>query len=147
MEILCTIVEKTFIFNNIFFHLLLKNLTLDSPRIFFGFQAQKSCICIYYMDLYCFLIVFFYTFLSKMGPVNNAHNHLCLMYFSGVYDITDFVAVHPGAKNVELAAGGAVEPFWELYAVHKGNQEVYDMLEQYRIGNLKEEDVLANARG
>lgn len=43
-----------------------------------------------------------------------------------------------------MAAGGSVEPFWEVYAVHKGNPEVLRMLEEYRIGNLTEEDVAAN---
>jgi len=43
-----------------------------------------------------------------------------------------------------MAAGGSVEPFWEVYAVHKDNKEVFRMLEEYRIGNLKEEDVEKN---
>jgi len=43
-----------------------------------------------------------------------------------------------------MAAGGAVEPFWEVYAVHKDNKEVLFLLEQYRIGNLKAEDVESN---
>lgn len=47
-------------------------------------------------------------------------------------------------RNVEMAAGGPVEPFWEIYAVHKNNKEVLAMLEEYRIGNLNEEDVKAN---
>ena len=65
-------------------------------------------------------------------------------YKNGVYDITDFIPKHPGAKNVMMAAGGSVEPFWSIYAVHNNNAEVYDLLEQYRIGNLSEEDVKLN---
>lgn len=38
-----------------------------------------------------------------------------------------------------MAAGGSVEPFWELYAVHK-QKSVLDILESYRIGNLDEND-------
>ena len=34
-----------------------------------------------------------------------------------------------------LGAGGSVEPFWSLYAVHK-NPHVLKILEQYRIGEL-----------
>ncbi len=35
----------------------------------------------------------------------------------GVYDITDFVAQHPGgASKIMLAAGGAVDPFWNMCA-------------------------------
>ena len=43
-----------------------------------------------------------------------------------------------------MAYGSSVEPFWEVYAVHKDNPEVYELLEKYRIGNLKEEDVKKN---
>lgn len=55
-------------------------------------------------------------------------------YRGGVYDITEFVAVHPGGEKILLAAGGALEPFWSLYAVH--NQEhVLEILSQYKVGN------------
>lgn len=35
-----------------------------------------------------------------------------------------------------LGAGTSLEPFWDLYAVHK-KADVYEILEAYRIGNLK----------
>lgn len=38
-----------------------------------------------------------------------------------------------------LAAGGAIDPFWNLYAVHQ-TSEVWDILEEYRIGNLSNMD-------
>lgn len=41
---------------------------------------------------------------------------------SGVYDITDFVPKHPGGDKILMAAGGSLEPFWELFAVHKSAQ-------------------------
>jgi len=50
-----------------------------------------------------------------------------------VYDITDFVEEHPGGDKILMAAGGSLEPFWLLYAVHK-NPEVLALLEQFRIG-------------
>ncbi|XP_034022720.1 sulfite oxidase, mitochondrial [Thalassophryne amazonica] len=60
-------------------------------------------------------------------------------YKGSVYDITDFVAIHPGGNKIMLAAGGALEPFWALYAVH--NQDhVLEMLEQYKVGELSAED-------
>nr|XP_015199561.1 PREDICTED: sulfite oxidase, mitochondrial [Lepisosteus oculatus] len=56
-------------------------------------------------------------------------------YNGSVYDITDFVAVHPGGDKIMLAAGGALEPFWALYAVH--NQEhVLEILAEYKVGEL-----------
>lgn len=37
----------------------------------------------------------------------------------GVYDITDFLANHPGGVDkIMTAAGGALEPFWALYRQH-----------------------------
>lgn len=40
-------------------------------------------------------------------------------YAGGVYDITDFIASHPGGSSrISMAAGGALEPFWKLYALH-----------------------------
>ncbi|KAI1308642.1 Sulfite oxidase, mitochondrial [Halotydeus destructor] len=61
---------------------------------------------------------------------------------SGVYDITDFIAVHPGSSKIMMAAGGSLEPFWELYALHK-RADVLDILEKHRIGNLLVEDRVA----
>merc|ERR1711962_117564 len=57
-------------------------------------------------------------------------------YKDGVYDITDFIPLHPGATKLLMAAGGSVEPFWAMYAVHLNNAQVAGLLEQYRIGNL-----------
>lgn len=55
-------------------------------------------------------------------------------YRGGVYDITEFVAMHPGGEKILLAAGGALEPFWALYAVH--NQEhVLEILSEYKVGS------------
>nr|XP_057910935.1 sulfite oxidase, mitochondrial [Doryrhamphus excisus] len=60
-------------------------------------------------------------------------------YKGGVYDITEFVTMHPGGDKILLAAGGALEPFWALYAVH--NQDhVLDILSEYKVGELKAED-------
>lgn len=54
-------------------------------------------------------------------------------YKGGVYDITEFVNMHPGGDKILLAAGGALEPFWALYAVH--NQEhVLEILSEYKVG-------------
>lgn len=44
-------------------------------------------------------------------------------YDGGVYDITEFIASHPGgASRITMAAGGALEPFWKLYALHKKDE-------------------------
>lgn len=66
-------------------------------------------------------------------------SRIWVTYKSGVYDITDFVKEHPGGDKILMAAGGQLEPFWDLFAIHKKN-EVFQILEKYRIGNLSLED-------
>ncbi len=47
-----------------------------------------------------------------------------------MYDITEFLKSHPGGSDkVMLAAGGYIEPFWEMYAFHK-NDDIYRILEK-----------------
>lgn len=47
-------------------------------------------------------------------------------YAGGVYDITDFIASHPGgASKISMAAGGPLEPFWKLYALHMKDEVGY----------------------
>ncbi|KAK6165305.1 hypothetical protein SNE40_022255 [Patella caerulea] len=56
-------------------------------------------------------------------------------YKCGVYDITDYVSQHPGGSKIMMAVGGSIEPYWDLYAVHK-NTEILEILETFRIGNI-----------
>ena len=57
-------------------------------------------------------------------------------YRDGVYDITQFLPQHPGGtEKLLLAAGGAVDPYWEVFAQHK-TEQVWEMIEEYRIGNI-----------
>ncbi|CAH0727684.1 unnamed protein product, partial [Brenthis ino] len=62
-------------------------------------------------------------------------------YRHGVYDVTSFLPSHPGGEQILNAAGLSVEPFWNVYGMHK-TEEVYKLLESYRIGNLHDDDVL-----
>ncbi|XP_035901193.1 sulfite oxidase isoform X1 [Anopheles stephensi] len=62
-------------------------------------------------------------------------------YGVGVYDITSFVPKHPGSDKVMLAAGGAIDPFWHIFQQHN-THEVLSLLETYRIGNLRPDDVV-----
>lgn len=58
-----------------------------------------------------------------------------VIFKEGVYDVTDFIRKHPGEKNILLAAGGSVEPFWKTYGVHY-KDEVLELMEELRIGNI-----------
>ncbi|XP_067287332.1 sulfite oxidase, mitochondrial [Pseudorasbora parva] len=61
-------------------------------------------------------------------------------YKGEVYDITEFVAMHPGGDKILLAAGGALEPYWALYAVHE-QDHVLEILSEYKIGVLNTESL------
>ena len=61
-------------------------------------------------------------------------------YKYGVYDITGFLALHPGgSEKISLAAGSSLEPYWAVFANHN-TDEVREMLEGLRIGNIAKED-------
>lgn len=64
----------------------------------------------------------------------------------GVYDVTDFLAAHPGgADKLLLAAGRSVEPFWGLYPQHLGNATVAEQMSRLRVGTLHQADAAAEA--
>ncbi|XP_075055653.1 sulfite oxidase, mitochondrial [Mixophyes fleayi] len=60
-------------------------------------------------------------------------------YAGEVFDITDFVELHPGGNRIMLAAGGALEPFWALYGVHK-SEHVLEILQEYKVGVLSPDE-------
>ncbi|XP_063616306.1 LOW QUALITY PROTEIN: sulfite oxidase, mitochondrial [Cydia splendana] len=62
-------------------------------------------------------------------------------YKHGVYDVTSFLPSHPGGEQILNAAGLSIEPFWNVYGMHK-TKEIYTLLESYRIGNLRDEDIV-----
>ena len=70
---------------------------------------------------------------------NSLETGIWVTYQGHVYDITEFVSVHPGGDKILIASGGPLEPFWAIYAVHQ-NPGITKMLEKYRIGDLKAED-------
>jgi sulfite oxidase len=65
-------------------------------------------------------------------------------YGAGVYDVTDFVALHPGGAKLLMAAGGAVDAFWRVYPQHK-SPHVLEILERHRIGSLDPAEAAAEA--
>lgn len=71
----------------------------------------------------------------------NFETRIWVAYEDSVYDITDFVKIHPGGENkIRMAAGGYLEPFWEMYSFHK-EYSVKDLLEKYKIGKLDSKDI------
>ncbi|XP_046981102.1 sulfite oxidase-like [Schistocerca americana] len=77
--------------------------------------------------------------LDEVAKHNDKSSGVWVTFGHGVYDITPFIEQHPGGDKILMAAGGSLEPFWALYAVHK-QQNVLELLEGYRIGNLSQSE-------
>jgi sulfite oxidase len=57
-----------------------------------------------------------------------------------VYDITDFVAQHPGGSIIRDAAGGPLENYWAYWAYHSLLDRPMNFLKKYEIGLLLADD-------
>ena len=67
---------------------------------------------------------------------HNSLESLWVTYKGKVYDVTEFAQAHPGgAKNLLLAAGKDLAPFWGLYQQHSADH-VQEILARYCIGKL-----------
>lgn len=60
-----------------------------------------------------------------------------------VYDITDWIPAHPGGQVILRAAGGSIEPYWDIFTIHK-TPYVREILEQYVIGRIHPDDLLGD---
>ena len=77
---------------------------------------------------------------SEVSKHKDTKDGIWITFKNGVYDITDFVEQHPGgASKIMLAAGGAVDPFWNLYQQHFDGK-VQDILSKYQIGVLSDKE-------
>ncbi|KAK3995292.1 mitochondrial sulfite oxidase [Cladorrhinum sp. PSN332] len=68
-----------------------------------------------------------------------------VIYEDKVYDITDWVAAHPGGDVILRAAGGSIEPYWNIFSIHKA-PHVREILQQYLIGYIDVADLGADGR-
>ncbi len=82
---------------------------------------------------------------QEIGQHNKVEKRIWVTYRDGVYDITDFLPQHPGgSEKLMLAAGSAVDPYWQVFAQHN-SEPVWEMLEEYRIGNIAVADRSENS--
>ncbi|EEY20991.1 sulfite oxidase [Verticillium alfalfae VaMs.102] len=58
-----------------------------------------------------------------------------------VYDITDWIGAHPGGDVILRAAGGSIDPYWNIFTVHKAPY-VREILAQYMIGLIDVADLV-----
>lgn len=79
--------------------------------------------------------------LSEVSSHNKDSENPWVIRGTKVYDITDWIAGHPGGNVILRAAGGSVEPYWNIFSIHK-KQEVYEILESYLIGHIDPQDLV-----
>ena len=79
--------------------------------------------------------------LSEISSHDKNSNNPWVIRGTKVYDITDWIAGHPGGNVILRAAGGSVDPYWNIFSIHK-KQEVYDILESYLIGQVDPQDLV-----
>lgn len=62
---------------------------------------------------------------------------------TAVYDITEFIACHPGGKVILRACGGSIDPYWKLFSIHN-KPEVQQVLDEFYIGKIDARDLDSN---
>ena len=78
--------------------------------------------------------------LEEISKHKTVETGIWVTYRDGVYDITQFAQQHPGgSEKILLAAGKPIDPFWEVFAQHN-TEQVHEILEELRIGNITPED-------
>jgi len=80
---------------------------------------------------------------AKQVAMNNGANGtpIWMSYGGNVYDVTNFIANHPGgAEKIMQAAGSSVEPFWHVYRQHFATDLPMKLMEQMLIGELLDKD-------
>ena len=64
-----------------------------------------------------------------------------MSYGGFVYDVTDFIPLHPGGtERILRAAGAAIEPFWYLHQQHFDTEEPMQIMRGLVIGRLAQAD-------
>jgi len=77
---------------------------------------------------------------AEISRHKTVENEVWVTYKDGVYNVTEFLALHPGGgEKLMLAAGNAVDPYWQGFAQHN-TADVAEMIEEYRIGNIAPAD-------
>lgn len=80
--------------------------------------------------------------LAEVEKHSNMKAGVWVMYEGLIYDITDFIKSHPGGpEKILMAAGGSLEPFWNMYTIHKEKAQVQAILRSHVIGRLAQKDM------
>jgi len=79
---------------------------------------------------------------KQVSEHNGQHGGRIWVSFGGfVYDVTEFIPLHPGGtERISRAAGAAIEPFWHLHQQHYATEQATEILNTLVIGRLKVPD-------
>ncbi|XP_066441169.1 sulfite oxidase, mitochondrial [Eleutherodactylus coqui] len=106
-------------------------LIFDTHRRKVQAESEKEAVSSHFLPQYT---------RAEVKKHTNPSDRIWVTYAGEVFDITDFVDLHPGGKSkILLAAGGALEPFWALYGVHKSDH-VLEILQEYKVGVISPDD-------
>lgn len=82
---------------------------------------------------------------SHIAQQNQKGQSVWVIHGGAVYDITEFIPLHPGGEVILTAAGKSVEPYWNIFSIHKADH-VLETLLPYKIGYVDPKDLeLLNA--
>ncbi|EKX45474.1 sulfite oxidase [Guillardia theta CCMP2712] len=78
-----------------------------------------------------------YTKAEVAQHISREAGGIWVTYKDGVYDITEFIESHPGgASKILLAAGKAIDPYWNIFQQHFRTGFPLQLLESMRVGSL-----------
>ena len=83
---------------------------------------------------------------ADISSHNNLDSGIWVTYKNGVYDITSFLANHPGGRErLMLAAGKDLSEFWTIpaYRQHFRSPLAFELLEDMRVGTLHTDDIIS----
>ncbi|KAJ2905898.1 hypothetical protein MKZ38_003906 [Zalerion maritima] len=78
--------------------------------------------------------------LSEVRQHGADSHHPWVTYEDKVYDITDWVGAHPGGDVILRAAGGSIEPYWKIFAIHQTSY-AKEVLAQFLVGYVHSADL------
>jgi sulfite oxidase len=82
---------------------------------------------------------------SEISKHKSKDESVWVTFKEGVYDVTGFIARHPGGEQkILLGAGGPIDAFWRLYGQHLNLPHISHMMEEMRIGNVDAGDYEAH---
>lgn len=81
---------------------------------------------------------------EELSKHNCKETGIWVSFRGKVYDITEYIDLHPGGKEILLAAGSDVSAFWSIYAFHY-KKYITDILNDYYIGDLEDSVSYSNS--